>query len=124
MSTRRTLRILSLAILFGLAVQEPAFSQQDQRTAEIETFIAFAQAVPAEFSADLLIQLVESGTIKDTKRKQELLVDAFYAAAKTKRPVKTVPIIGGFVDERTGYRLIVPETGFDGLSLQCRAIRA
>lgn len=57
---------------------------KEKKSAELESFISSAQAVPAEFSADLLLQLVESGKIKEPKRRQDLLVEAFYTAAKSK----------------------------------------
>ena len=73
---------------------------EEKRAAEVESFIGYAQSVPAEFSADLLIQVVESGEIKDPKRKQDLLIESFYAAAKAKQPLKLVPLPGTAVDSR------------------------
>ena len=101
-----------------------ASANDEKKAAEIETFITYAQSVPPEFSADLLIQLVESGEIKDAKRRQDLLVEAFYTAAKAKEPVKLLALPGGAVDSRAGYRAIAAKAGFDTLSLQSRAIRA
>lgn len=97
---------------------------EEQKAAAVESFITAAQSVPAEFSIDLLIQLAESGEIKDEKRKQDLLVESFYAAAKVKEPLKLVALPGSAVDSRAGYRATAARAGFDALSLQCRAIRA
>ncbi len=137
MNARLTLIVL---ILIGVALltTQSAFAQQpraktkapkssavdEKKNNEIENFITYAQAVPAEFAADLLIQLVESGEIKDTKRKQELLVEAFQAATKAKEPLKVVALPGSAVDSRAGYRATAARVGFDTLSLQCRAIKA
>lgn len=99
-------------------------SKEERRSAGIETFITYAQSVPAEFSADLLIRLVESGEIKNRKRRQELLIEAFYTAAKAQQPLKLAALPGSVVDSRSGYRANAFGLGFDSLSLQCRAIRA
>ena len=132
------LTLLILILFFGLGVQQskPGFAQQrsesksqrsslnEKKAAEIETFINYAQSVPPEFTADLLIQLVESGQIKDAKRKRELLVEAFYAAAKAREPAHLNGIPATPVDTRAGYRVNAARSGLDALSLQCRAIRA
>lgn len=99
-------------------------SKEEKRSAAIEAFITFAQSVPAEFSADLLIRLVESGQIKDRKRRQDLLIEAFYTAAKAQQPLKLAALPGSAVDSRSGYRANAFALGLDSLSLQCRAIRA
>lgn len=99
-------------------------SKEQKRSAEIETFITYAQSVPAEFSADLLIRLAESGEIKDGKRRQDLLIEAFYSAAKAQQPLKLAALPGSAVDSRSGYRANSFRLGLDSLSLQCRAIRA
>src|SRR5262249_3273024 len=101
-----------------------ASANEEKKAAEIETFITYAQSAPPEFSADLLIQLVESGEIKDAKRRQDLLVDAFYTATKAKEPVKLIALPGSAVDSREGYRATAATAGLDTLSLQSRVIRA
>ena len=97
---------------------------EEKRAAELEIFITYAQSAPPEFSADLLLQLVESARIKDAKRRQDLLVEAFYTAVKAKEPVKLVALPGSVVDSRAGYRATAAKAGLDTLSLQARAIRA
>src|SRR5215216_402382 len=72
-------------------------SKEEKRSAEIETFITYAQSVPAEFAADLLIRVAESGEIKERKRRQELLVEAFYTAAKAQQPLKLAALPGSAV---------------------------
>jgi hypothetical protein len=98
--------------------------KEEKKSAEIADFIMYAQSVPAEFSADLLIQLVESGKIKERKRRQDLLVEAFYTAAKAKQPLKLAPLPGSAVDSRLGYQANAFRLGLDTLSLQSRAIKA
>jgi len=98
-------------------------SKEEKKSAEIETFITYAQSVPAEFSADLLIRLAESGEIKERKRRQELLIEAFYTAAKAQQPLKLAALPGSSVDSRLGYQAQAFRLGLDSLSLQCRAIR-
>lgn len=99
-------------------------SKEEIKSAEIETFIMYAQSIPAEFSADLLVQLAESGEIKDRKRRMDLLIEAFYTAAKAKQPLKRAALPGSAVDSRLGYRANAFQLGLDSLSLQSRAIRA
>jgi hypothetical protein len=97
---------------------------EEKKAAKIETFITYAQSVPSEFSADLLIQLAESGAIKDRKKRQDLLVEAFHIAAKAKQPLKLVALPGSAVDSRSGFRANAFRLGLDSLSLQSRAIKA
>lgn len=132
MNAHLTLPLLIVSIIIGLTVQQPKsankqkpkFLEEEKRAAELETFINYAQSLPAEFSADLLLQVVESGAIKDPKRKQDLLVEAFYAASKAKEPVKMLALPGSAVDSRAGYRATASRLGLDALSLQVRAIKA
>lgn len=124
---------LIVSLLLGPMVQQqksvskkPAkpSPEEEKHAAELDTFINYAQSVPPEFSADLLLQVVESGAIKDAKRKHDLIVDAFYAAAKAKEPVRLAGLPGNSVDSRTGYRANAFTLGFDAISLQSRAIKA
>ena len=139
MSARFTLPILLSSLLFGLVAQQakPGATQQtkkstaskpsleeEKKAAELESFISNAQAAPPEFSADLLLQVVESGELKDAKRRQDLINDAFYVAAKAKERVKLMPLSGMAVDSRAGYRATASTLGLDTLSLQSRAIKA
>ena len=152
MKTQLVPLVLVLSVTAGLAVQQPKSgvnSQQhkgsknesaantenkaqsksddgkeEKESAEIDTFIMYAQSVPAEFSADLLIQLVESGKIKERKRRQDLLIEVFYSAAKAKQPLKLAALPGSAVDSRLGYRANAFRLGLDSLSLQSRAIKA
>lgn len=152
MKTQLLLLALLVPIIVGLQVQQPKSAVQSQqpkdskndstanaensrrpksnedneakKLAEIENFIQYAQSVPPEFSADLLIQVVESGKIKERKRRQDLLIEAFYTAAKAKQPLKLAALPGGVVDSRSGYQANAFRLGLDSLSLQCRAIKA
>ena len=132
MNAYLTLPFLIVSIIIGLTVQQPKASnkqkpkspEEEKRAAELETFINYAHSVPAEFSADLLLQVVESGAIKDPKRKQDLLLEAFYAASKAKEPVKRLSLPGSAVDSRAGYRATASRLGLDALSLQSRTIKA
>lgn len=128
-----TLLLLIVSLFSGLTVQQSksvpkqkpkAPAEDEKRAAELDNFISYAQSLPPEFSADLLLQVVESGALKDPKRQQELVVEAFYAAAKAKEPVKLVALPGSAVDSRAGYRANALSLGLDALSLQSRAIRA
>ena len=136
MNAHVVLPALIFSISLGVAAQQPksgttkqpqpilkSSANEEKRAAEIASFITYAQSVPAEFSVDLLTQLVESGEIKDPNRKEDLLVEAFYAAAKAKEPVKLVSLPGNAVDSRAGYRATALNAGLDVISLQSRAVR-
>lgn len=99
-------------------------SKEEKKSAKIEILLTYAQSVPAEFRADLLIQLAESGEIKERKRRQDLLIEAFYTASKAKQPLKLAALPGNAVDSRSGYRASAFRLGLDSLSLQSRAIKA
>ncbi|HEU4770363.1 MAG TPA: hypothetical protein VFS77_23555 [Pyrinomonadaceae bacterium] len=129
----KALALLIVSLLIGLTVQQqksvtkkPAqpSPEEEKRAAELDTFINYAQSLPPEFSADLLLEVVESGAIEDPKRKQELIVEAFHVAAKAKEPVKLAGLPGSAVDTRNGYRANAFTLGLDTLSLQSRAIKA
>lgn len=105
------------------ATDSKALPNKELKIAKIEDFFTYARSVPAEFSVDLFMQLLEAGEIKDLKRQQELLVELFYTAAKAKQPVKLIALPGSAVDSRAGYRATASQAGLDALSLQLRVIR-
>ena len=81
---RRSARFLLCAILTA-AAGSPAIDQERRlRDSPIDTLIADARAVPAEFSADTLIRLAGFPQIS-TATKIELLDEAFQPCARCAR---------------------------------------
>jgi hypothetical protein len=91
---------------------------------DIEALVNYAHYAPAEFGADALLRIVESGKLADQMWKRELAGEAFQLASQAKQPVKRSSIPGALVDTRSGYLSRAFRLGLDGLSLRCRAIKA
>ncbi|HEX8161497.1 MAG TPA: hypothetical protein VF538_06470 [Pyrinomonadaceae bacterium] len=89
----------------------------------VEALILDAQSAPAEFAADLLIRIAESGRVADPTYKRRLLEDAFRRAADAQRPVQR-RYIGGEVDTPPGYLAYAFDLKLDALSLRCKAVKA
>lgn len=89
---------------------------------EIANLIADAKSGQAEFAADTLIRIIESGKIKDAQQKIELLEEAFRRASEAQHPVKISYF--GVLSSRSGSLDYAFELGLAKLSLQCRAIKA
>lgn len=90
---------------------------------EVEMLALDAQSAPPEFTADLLIRIVESGRVTDPSYKRRLLEDAFRRAGDAQQPVRRA-YVGGEVDTRSGYLSYAFDLRLDALSLRCRAIKA
>lgn len=100
-----------------------AAKSQQQVSADVESLILDAQTAPAEFSADVLIRIAESGRIKDRAQKRKLLEDAFRRASEAQHPVQR-RYAGREVDTRQGYLAYAFDLKLDALSLRSRAVKA
>jgi hypothetical protein len=101
----------------------PAQPQQQPVPADLESLIIDAQTAPAEFSADVLIRIAESGRVKVRAQQRRLLEDAFRRASEAQHPVRR-RYAGREVDTRPGYLAYAFDLGLDTLSLQCRVVKA
>jgi hypothetical protein len=98
-------------------------SNPPPRAVEIENLIGDARTVRAEFTADVLLRLVESDRINDPKWKRELLEEAFRTADGASQPFRRFSV-DGEVDTRPGYLTRSLEMAMDAMSLRLRAVRA
>jgi hypothetical protein len=99
-------------------------AKQSKPDAETETIVSLAAGLPAEFGADVLIQLARSNKIAQPSLKIDLLTRAFYLAESVQQPVKQAALAGTAVDTTSGYRGRAFGLGLDTLSLQSRAVGA
>lgn len=90
----------------------------------IEILIADSRNCPAEFAADLLIQIAESGLVADANLKADLIREAFHTASRVRHSIPRKALPGGLVDTRSGFLSNAFGLGMDGLTLQCRAVIA
>lgn len=104
--------------------QSDKTSEEIQREIELSNLIFDAKSQQGEISADFLIRLIESGKIKDKRKKFELLEEAFRKASEAQYPAKIQ--CRCFTTDtrwsRIGIALSV--LGTSRLSLQCRAVKA
>jgi hypothetical protein len=93
------------------------------RPVEIENLVADARTVRAEFAADALLRLAESGAVADPKWKRELIEEAFRTAGGARHPFRLASV-DLEVDTRPGYLTRAMGMLMDALSLRLRAVRA
>src|SRR5580704_16557856 len=124
----RCVRLL-VAVCLPLAVLCAQPSLDEEKTprtiidrSDVQSVIAMARSVPAEFGADAMITLVEHGLIPDRRAAQSLLEEAFTLAGNAqekialKRGSGDSPITGAL---HGAFR-----NGIDQASLRARAIEA
>lgn len=92
-------------------------------TSEVTDLIQRAKALPPEFSADMLMRIIESHLVTDKPREVELLQEAFRAAAKAQLPVRRKVMAGSLADTRSGYLAMAYDSKLDTLSMQSRAVK-
>ena len=91
--------------------------------APYQSLVEQSHAAPAEFAADALLRIVESGKIPDRQAKQDLVEQAFRLAAVAKFPVRMHGIQGTLTDTRSGFLSAAYDLKLDALSLQSRSVR-
>jgi len=79
-----------------------------------------ARALPAEFSADILLRLADSRVIQDPVWKRQLIEEAFRAAANAQLPYRKT---GDATTDSRASRAYW-ENNLEGLTLQTRAVEA
>ena len=103
-----TWMLILIGILVGMgtsrqedkrAKDQPSVKEQNEkrRTTEekkqphdpdIEALVNYAHYAPAEFGADILLRIVESGRLADQAWKRELVDEAFQLASQAKQLVR------------------------------------
>lgn len=92
---------------------------EPKRPAAVIAVIDRARGVPAEFTADALLRLVESPIIADRAWKLELIEEAFEAAGRAQNPMQREGAL--HTDTRYGW-VQVGQRGLDSMSLRARAL--
>lgn len=92
--------------------------------AGIEAIIDLSRAVPAEFGAQALLRVVESGKMTDKRTLRKLVEEAFEKASAARVPVARKAIPALQPDNPAFLRAQGYAHGLDRLSLQARAVRA
>ena len=121
-------RFLALSILFGgvtfagghglemIALREPQSSE-----ARIQAIIDDVPSAPPELGADILLKLIENGTIRDAKQKRLLLSDAWDLAPKAKHATEMASPVSVIVESEPGS-LGMSLTGLTTAGIQQRVI--
>lgn len=91
---------------------------------EIELLLDRARSLPAVYSADIILRIVESPVVTDVEARTALIEEAFRLAARSPYLVKRVSLPGSNVDTTDGYLSHGYSLNLDVLSLQCRAVKA
>src|SRR5437016_1432861 len=107
------LLLLVLSQISGTSAPAP------KRPPETVILVEQAKALPAEFRADTLLHLESSQLIQETKWKQELIEEAFWAGARAPLPYRQWADRKDSLETRK-FRA----NGLEALSLQARAVEA
>lgn len=108
---------------------EPALGGQpakrnDTVSHEVRSLIDEAEALPPEFSSDLVLQLLEKGLVQDRPLSVKLLKQAFERASAARDDFMRRPWGSKREEDPDGFHAIASEyTGLDKLSLQTRVVR-
>jgi hypothetical protein len=110
----------------SLKPQPPGAPEEEKKRLplEVRLLVDDARSAPAEFAADALLRLAQSGKIPEPEQQRELIEEAFRLAAHAQFPLPRKYLGYFHVDTRTGYLRMAHDLKLDRLSLQCRAVRA
>lgn len=111
---------MRVCVLFAAA--QLAFAQTAQVPEAYRHLIDLSRGAPAEFGADALLRLVESGQIADIAARRDLVDEAFRLAASAKAPVRKRFLPGSTFDTSAGPLEQAYDLKLDALSLQSRAV--
>lgn len=118
-----SLRALRFVLLAGMFLPLSRATGQSQLHKGAEEIIDLARVVPPAFGADAILALLESGLVRDERRKLDLLEDAFEMAGSAHFPRKLAYHFG-HADTREGLLDDAYKLKLDTESLRCRVVRA
>lgn len=101
-----------------------AAGEEPRLPPDVEEAIGLARSLPAELAADALIRIAQFPSLARTKRRTELLEDAFVLAQRAREPRMLRLPVGAAPDTPDAVRVRAVEGGLDSLSLQVRVLRA
>jgi hypothetical protein len=105
-----------------LAAAPWLFAQTSQIPETYRSLVDLSRSAPAEFGADALLRLVESGKIPDAAARRELVEEAFRLAVSAKAPLRKRAIPNSTYDTSAGPLMQAFDLKLDTLSLQSRAV--
>jgi hypothetical protein len=111
---------IKLTVAALLALAGAADEELPKLPPETMGLVDQARALPAEFSADLLLKLAASPVIPDARWKHRLIEDAFEAGAHAQLPYVQK---GGYSTDSYAFRSL-ENNGLEALTLQTRAVEA
>lgn len=85
--------------------------------------VDLAGAAPAEFGADALLRVVETGKIEDKPTRAALIERAFAMAEGAREPMRRRVVHGAGVDTLAGMRSVAYGLTLDAESLEARAVK-
>ncbi len=91
---------------------------------QVQAIVGLATSAPAEFTADALLRIVDSGRVPERELKIELIEQAFKAASSAQQPVRRVAVPAVGPDTAPRYLSSALQLKLDALSLQSRAVKA
>lgn len=115
----RAATLLCLLFAGAAAPQQP----RPKLPPEIEHILGLARAVPPEFGASAMLDLVERGRIPDARLRRELIEDAFTLAGGAAARLRYAPLPAVVPESPEARTLEAQKRGLDALSLQTRAVR-
>jgi hypothetical protein len=102
-------------------------AQPDQRSGtadhQVRSLINDSEALPPEFSSDLVLQLLEKGFVQNPPLKRKLLKRAFEKASAAQDDVMRRPWGHAEQDPDGFHAIALDYTGLDKISLQTRVVR-
>ena len=118
-------RVVAVAVGFGLCAYTPAFGQQRTERSPIRILAeTLGESLPAEFAADLLIQIADSPAAakEGAAWRQSIYEHAFELAVHAQEPLKLTAGPGVPVDSEIGLALKGYAFKLDSLSLRVRSV--
>src|SRR5581483_2674678 len=120
---KRSLRsLIIVALITTVSSAEEGESRHGKWSLGVQNVIDTASALPPEFSADALMDVVESGWVTDKSRRLKLLRHAFEQAALVQQALKKRLAIDAQTDSRSGFQHLAFTLNLDRISLQTRAV--
>jgi len=91
------------------------------RPPELEAILSSAQALPTEYMADIILGVLETGSVTDVRWKKELLEAVFARSRLAVQPYSRHDV-GGYNDTASGRLGAAFDKRLDALSIQCRVV--
>lgn len=99
-------------------------SNSQPKPPELQLIVANVQSLPVEYKTDILLYLIDSGKIRDSEWKMELLENIFTSAEEAKSAYEWREVdLSGTVDSVSSRLGVASRQKLDRLSIQSRVIQ-